>query len=155
MSVTDFRIAHIEDNKDLQQFLSNPHRHCGNELFLLTSGFILRNCNFNDIRLNERDIHLSLSRQVTSVSQFSQDVKGFYCCFSDDFINQVYTKENIENDLEFINSFLFRYPLRLNKTVFPRIEYLCNVLLDLNVSSNYDKYLIQTYLVAIIYEIKK
>ena len=155
MSVTDFRIAHIEDNKDLQQVLSNPHRHCGNELFLLTSGFILRNCNFNDIRLNERDIHLSLSRQVTSVSQFSPDVKGFYCCFSDDFINQVYTKESIENDLEFINSFLFHYPLRLNKTVFLRIEYLCNALLELNFTFDSSKSLIQAYLIAVVYEIKK
>ena len=160
-----FHVAHIEDNEDLQAVLSNPHRHCGNELFLLTSGFLLRNCNFNDIRLNDRDIHLSLSRQVTSVSQFSPDVKGFYCCFSDDFINQVYTKENIENDLEFINSFLFHYPLRLNKTVFLRIEYLCNALLELNIvdlnsadlnsSINHSKSLIQTYLVAVIYEIKK
>ena len=155
MSVTDFCVAHIEDNGDLQAVLSNPRRHSGNELFLLTSGYIIRNCNFNDIRLNDRDIHLSLSRQVTSVSQFSPSAKGFYCSFSDDFINQVYTKENIENDLEFISSFLFHYPLRLNKTVFLRIEYLFNALLDLNVSLNHNKSLIQTYLVAIIYEIKR
>ena len=155
MSVTDFHVAHIEENEDLRRILSNPHRHSGNELFLLTSGFIIRNCNFNDIRLNDRDIHLSLSRQVTSISQFSPDVKGFYCCFSDDFINQVYTKENIENDLEFISSFLFRYPLRLNKNVFLRIEYLFKVLFDLNSASNHVESLMQTYLVAIIYEIKK
>ncbi len=155
MFATDFCVSPIEKNEELQQNLINPHRHGGNELFLLTSGYLVRNCDFNDIRLNDRDIHLSLSRQVTSVSKFSQDVKGYYCCFSDEFMNQVYMKRNIENDLEFISSFLFRYPLRLNKNVSRRIEYLFNALLDLNFVYEQDRSLMQAYLVALIYEIKK
>ncbi len=155
MSVTDFYIAHIEKNENLPRNLSNPHRHCGNEIFLLTSGHIIRNCNFNNIRLNDRDIHLSLSRQVTSVSEFSADVKGYYCCFSDEFMKQIHMKENIENDLEFISSFLFRYPLRLNKNISEHLEYLFETLLKLNFIYEPDKSLIQVYLAAIIHEIKK
>ncbi len=155
MSVTNFYVAHIEGNDDLQRSLSNSHRHCGNEIFLLTSGYIIRNCDFNDIRLNDRDIHLSLSRQVTSVSEFSPSVKGYYCCFSDEFIKQIYMKENVENDLEFISSFLFRYPLRLNKKIFNHIEYLFDALLKLDFRCEPDKSLMQVYLTAVIYEIKK
>lgn len=155
MFANDFFIAFIEKDKDILQILMNPRRNYSNELFLLTSGHIIRNCNFNNIRLNGKDIHLSLSRQISFVSEFSQDIKGYYCCFGDAFMKEVHMKENLENDLEFITSFLFRYPLRLGDVVFKRIEYLFETLLELNNISGQNKSLIQVYLVAIIYEIKK
>ncbi|MDR3061587.1 MAG: helix-turn-helix transcriptional regulator [Dysgonamonadaceae bacterium] len=155
MFANDFFIAFIEKDKDILQSLASPHRNYGNELFLPISGHMIRNCNFNNIRLNSKDIHLSLSRQISFVSGFSQDVKGYYCCFGDAFMAEIHLKENLENDLEFIASFLFHYPLRLDDAVFKRIGYLFEILLGLNNISEQDKSLIQIYLIAIIYEIKK
>ncbi len=150
-----FFIASLEELSDGDPFLFHPHKHCGNEFFFVTSGHLIRNCNSNNIRLNKNEFHLSLSRQVSFIHSFSADLQGFYCRFGDLFLEQTFLKENIETDLEFINSFLRQYPIRLNKETSGHLEFLFNALRRFYLKKSVAYTLMQVYLIAIICEVKK
>ncbi|MDR1719432.1 MAG: helix-turn-helix transcriptional regulator [Dysgonamonadaceae bacterium] len=155
LKALNFRILPLAGPDICDASLLHPHSHCGNELIFITSGHLVRKCDFNDIRLNKNEIHLSLARQIAFVSEWSDDVRGYYCRFDDAFLEQIYLQDNIENDLEFISSFLSRYPLRLTLAAASRITYLLEALLQLHDEKSAHHFpLMHVYLVALIYEMK-
>jgi AraC-like DNA-binding protein len=127
----------------------------GIELILVTSGYLIRECNFNAIRINPKDIHLSISQQSTSISETWGELQGWYCRFNYSFLDLIYSKEDLVGEVELIGSFLYQYPLRLTNKVFHRLSTNFSSIAQLYNEREIDYALIHTYLVASIYEIKK
>jgi AraC-like DNA-binding protein len=121
------------------------------ELVFVRAGYLIRVCNFNEIRINRNDIHLSLSATPSAIGEMSPDIEGYYCRFDSSF----YPKENLGCELEIISSFLYRYPLCLNKNVFQRLSADFDAIFRLYNEREVDYPLIQAYLLACIYEIRK
>lgn len=151
----DFLILTLDSFTRKKDVLLQLNDKPANELFFVTSGYIIRECNFNSIRINQNDLHLSILNSATDISEISDDLQGYYCRFDNSFLNQVYLKENLEKELEFISSFLFRYPLRLTKVAGKRLESNFSSIWKLFNEVQPDNSLISVYLVACIFEIKK
>ena len=154
MSIIDLSIIPLEEFKreGNQDFFSNYKNV--NEFFFVTKGYLVRTLNFFSIRVNSREVHISLDGQLSSLSECSEDIAGFYCAFSNEFTDEVYW-DDIMKDLTFINSFMFRYPLRLFNPVFERLKYGFSILSELNQSFAKNKPLIIVYLTTVICEIKQ
>jgi AraC-like DNA-binding protein len=121
------------------------------ELVFVSAGYLIRECNFNSIRINGNDFHLSLSASPGAIGEISPDIEGYYCCFDSSF----FPKENLGGELELIGSFLYRYPLRLNRKVFRRLSAGFEAIFRLYNEREVDHSLIQAYLLVCIYEIRK
>jgi AraC-like DNA-binding protein len=125
------------------------------EIFFVTSGVLIRNFNLSAIRLNKDDFHLSLPGQITSVEEVGKEVSGYYCRFNGEWLEQIYLKNNIPDDLAFINSFMYRYPIRLPSRVGERLKNIFSILCEMNIRQEKFSRLIHTYLITAIYEIKQ
>jgi AraC-like DNA-binding protein len=125
------------------------------EIFFVTSGSLIRSFNLNVIRLNKDDLHLSLPGQITSIEDVRGEVSGYYCRFNDEWLEQVYLKNHIIDDLAFINSFIYRYPIRLPETIRERLKNIFSILCEMNIRQEKFSQLIHAYLITAIYEIKQ
>ncbi len=151
-----FFIISLDDAMEREKrFFSQAQRRSCNELFLVTSGYVIRDCNFNSIRINKNELHLSLSRQITVVKDYSPDLQGYYFRFEDTFLEQAYLRDSLEKELEFISSFLFRYPLRLTARIAEQLVSNCSRMIQLHQDIQPDPILIHAYLAASIFELKK
>jgi AraC-like DNA-binding protein len=121
------------------------------ELLFVTAGYLIRKCNFNSIRINQNDFHLSLAAPQDEISETSSDLTGYYCRFDNSF----YLNEDLGNEIELISSFLYQYPLRLNRKVFQRLSANFDSIFKLYNEWEVDYPLIQAYLLACIYEVRK
>lgn len=158
MSVNDsvhFFITPLSELKENNPDLFSFTRRAFYELLFVTSSHLTKECNFNLIRINQNDIHLSLIGQKTRICELTGDVQGFYCSFTGELFNQLYLKESITKELEFINSFLFQYPLRLNEKVAQRLNTNFEMIHRLYEEAAENSILIQAYLAICIFEIKK
>ncbi|MDR0413452.1 MAG: AraC family transcriptional regulator [Dysgonamonadaceae bacterium] len=157
MSATDsgdFFIVPLEQTgKDLPA--SPASKEPVAELVLVTSGYVVRECDFHSVRINPKDIHLSFSRRPASISEGGGELQGWYCRFNAAFSDPVYLKENLKNQIELISSFLHQYPLRLRNKTFQRLAVNLDSLTHLFGEAEKDYSLIQAYLVTCIYEIRK
>lgn len=125
------------------------------EIVLLTSGHVIRECNFNSIRVNPQDIHLSISGKPAFIKEMSSDAKGWYCRLPSSFLSSVAAHEHLTSEIELISSFLYQYPLRLNNAIFERLLSNLKFIDQLFRQAQPDYFLIYIYLLASIYEIKK
>jgi len=144
----------IEIDKNFQTELKET-RNSEIEFILVTSGYLVCKCNFNSIRINPKEVHLSISQQSMSIIEKSENLQAWYCRFDKSFLDQIYIKENLENEIELISSFLYQYPLRLNDSVFQRLISNFNFISQIANSQKSSLTLLHAYLVACIYEIKK
>ena len=155
MNNSQFHILSLSNIKD-ETSCFQVQRRRENELFFVTSGYIVREHNFTDIRINRNDLHLSLISQPSAIKELSEEIDGYYCSFSNTFLNEYpYLRENLEKELEFINSFLFQYPVRLPDKVARRIELNMKTMSQLYSETKKDYLLIHSYLLTCILEIKK
>jgi AraC-like DNA-binding protein len=158
MSATDFGGFFIIPLEKIDReflFSLSQKKDPGTEIVLVTSGYLIRECNFNAIRINPKDIHLSFSQQPASIGETGGELRGWYCRFDPAFPDPVYLKENLKDQVELIGSFLHHYPLRLTNKVFQRLAANFDSITRLFNESEKDYSLIQAYIVVCIYEIKK
>lgn len=141
-------------NKQLITSLAQRRESCI-EIILVTAGYLIRKCNSNSIRINAKDIHLSLSLQPTFIIETGGELQGWYCRFDNTFSDPAYLKENLKNHIELISSFLYQYPLRLTNKVFQRLAANFDSITKLFNEQERDYSLIQAYILVCIYEIKK
>ena len=155
MNNSQFHILPLSKIKEDISFV-RVQRRKENELFFVTSGYIIRECNFTDIRINSNDLHLSLISQPSAVKELSEDVDGYYCSFQNSFLDEYpFQREHLKKELEFINSFLFQYPVRLPERVSKRIKSNMEAMARLYSETKTDYALIHSYLLTCILEIKK
>jgi len=155
MNNSQFHIFPLPQIKENPSFF-RVQRRMENELFFVTSGYIVREYNFTDVRINRHDLHLSLVSQPSAIKELSDDIDGYYCSFQNSFLStSPYMRENTGKELEFINSFLFQYPVRLPERVSRRIESNMEAMARLCSETKTDDVLIHSYLLTCILEIKK
>lgn len=150
-----FFIVPLETLKETQIFFPSERKEIY-ELFFVTGGYIVRECNLHQIRLNRNDFHVSLTGQITSILEFSDHLSGYYCGFESAFLEQLSIKDAIEKELAFVNSFIYRYPIRLTKIIAERLGWHFHTInLLYNENGKNALQLVCTYITVIISEIKK
>lgn len=143
--------------EDIKHILSRtqPVRNNLHEIVFLTKGHLIRNINLRSIQVNSHEFHLALKNQLISVEGYSQDVSGFYCCFSDQFLESMHLKNDIDQDLSFISSYMYHYPLRLPKNLDERMNTLFTFLWKVCRQEGGPAQLHAAYLLLIIREIRQ
>lgn len=124
-------------------------------LFFVVNGYLVCKVDLNSIRINKKDFHISTFRQILSLETVSRNIECYYCCFDADFLERVYLNDKIEKEIDFVNSFLSYYPLRLNDEVCKRIKSCFANMDTLYGEEHPDWDLIHLYLLTLIYEAKK
>jgi AraC-like DNA-binding protein len=150
-----FDITTLESLAEKSGFPSPAVRGETAEIFFVTDGSLVRNFNLVSIRLNRNDFHLSLPGDVTFIEGIPENAAGYYCRFNQAFLEEVYLKNHIADDLAFINSFMYHYPLRLSGRIPERLKNIFSVLCDMNMQREKPSQLIQAYLVTAICEIRQ
>lgn len=135
-------------------FIPHPAEQPVNELFVVSSGFLIRESNGRRIRVNRYDAHCSVSRQQTAIVEHSADIAGWYCSFTSDIIDEPFLREKIAKELTWINSFLLQYPVRLNRRVARRLTLNLETIDNLGKEYSPDYPLVQPYLIACIAELR-
>jgi AraC-like DNA-binding protein len=123
-------------------------------VFFVTHGSLIINFNSNAVRLNKYDVHLSLPGHVASIEETSGQATGYYCRFNPAFLEEGYLKNNIVDDLTFINSFMSRYPVRLSAPAGERLSRIFSTLHEMNRHQEKQAHLIRAYLITAVCEIK-
>ncbi len=150
-----FIIIPLEQFLEREQFVSSSRTNELNEIFFITNGNLIRKLNKNMIQINRYDLHLSLRGQEVAICDYSENPEGYYCAFGNDFFEGLFLKESIVKDLDFINGFMYRYPLRLTKPVYERLLNIFVILEELFRAYDKNKSLIHSYLVVVICEVKQ
>jgi AraC-like DNA-binding protein len=144
----------IEINKSFSLSPETSDNHII-EVVLVSAGHLVLESNFNIIRVNSRDIHLSFSHDTNSVNEVSDDSAGWYLRLDVSSIKDHFLQEKIENETAVISSFLYRYPLYLTPSLFHRLSAVFARLFELSKTSFADDSLVYAYFLVGIYEIKK
>jgi AraC-like DNA-binding protein len=143
--------------QDADSLMLPTHAHKSNlhEIVFVTEGFLVQACNLQSIRVNKRELHVLSAGQFTSLDVLSEDVKGYCCQFDNQFLYGLLPNSGLAQELLFLNSFMHRYPLRIDKHVVRHISSCFERMIELYGEHEVNFFLIQSYLTTIVYEIKK
>ncbi|MDL2224076.1 helix-turn-helix domain-containing protein [Bacteroidales bacterium OttesenSCG-928-M06] len=125
------------------------------EIILVTSGYLIFESNFNQIRINPQEVHLSTSQTPGYIAQTSDTLRGWYGRFSPESLTDNIQREDLVNEIEMLSSFLYQYPLRLPNKAFERLSFHMHSMSYLSRNSNRDIALINAYLLVCVFEIRK
>lgn len=147
-SVNNFFIHALNDKTINLQLPLPPHKKTVNDFFIVTDGFAKRQIGINSYDIYKNELLIVPQLQVSTTEFYSEDINGFYCHFSDDFLAD--------------NSLLLNWQLtsgQLNKIIIEkdRTERICQLLKIINslYRENWEIYkkLIAQYLRTVITEI--
>lgn len=147
-SVNNFFIHALDDKTINLQLPLPPHKKTVNDFFIVTGGYANRQVGINAYEIHKNELLIVPQLQVSTTDFYSENIKGFYCHFSDDFLDD--------------NSLLLNWKLQngyLNKIIIDndRTERICQLLIIINefYRKNWgeNKKLIAQYLRTVISEI--
>ncbi|MEN7546856.1 helix-turn-helix transcriptional regulator [Rapidithrix thailandica] len=150
----DFLIAKFEDFRESMNLPIPFYRRPVTEILFITQGSIHRGCNLNKIPVKENQTHLWLENHIATVEAFSEDISGFYCHFTYNFLSDSYHTTRIIRDLQLINKFTHHRPLTPKNTALKAMQNIYERLYEIFHSDN-NPQLIRTYLQTLLLEIKK
>lgn len=147
-SINNFFIHALDDKTINLQLPLPPHKKTVNDFFIVTDGYVKRQVGINSYEIHKNELLIVPQLQVSTTDFYSENIKGFYCHFSDDFIDD--------------NLLLLNWKLQngyLNKIIIDndRTERICQLLIIINefYRNNWkqNKRLIVQYLRTVITEI--
>lgn len=146
-SINNFFIHALNDKTINLKLPLPPHKKTVNDFFIVTDGFAKRQVGINSYEIHKNELVIVPQLQVSTTDFYSEDINGFYCHFSDDFLAD--------------NSILLNWQLsdKLNKITIDkdRTERICQLLKIINNlyrnNWNQNKRLIVQYLRTVITEI--
>lgn len=147
-SVNSFFIHALDDKTLKLQLPLPPHKKTVNDFFIVTEGYAKRQVGVNSYEIRKNEILIVPQLQVSTTDFYSENIKGFYCHFSDDFLGD--------------NSLLLNWKLQdgqLNKMTIDkdRTERICQLVKIIHefYKKNWkeNKKLIAQYLRTVIAEI--
>lgn len=146
-SVNNFFIHALNDKTINLKLPLPPHKKTVNDFFIVTDGFAKRQVGINSYEIHKNELVIVPQLQVSTTDFYSENINGFYCHFSDDFLAD--------------NSILLNWQLndKLNKITIDkdRTERICQLLKIINNlyrnNWNQNKRLIVQYLRTVITEI--
>lgn len=147
-SVNEFFIHALNDKTINLRLPLPPHKKTVNDFFIVTEGFAKRQVGINSYKIYKNEL-LSVPRlQVSTTDFYSENLNGFYCHFSDDFLS---------NNSLLLNWQLASNPLNkrtINEDATGRIQQLLTMMNNLYRRNwRQNKKLIAQYLRTVITEI--
>lgn len=85
-SVNDFFIHALNDKTIDLQLPLPPHKKTVNDFFIVTEGYANRQVGINSYKIQTNEIVLVPQLQVSTTDFYSENINGFYCHFSDEFL---------------------------------------------------------------------
>ena len=85
-SVSDFLIHNLRDKSIDLKLPIPPHRKTVNDFFILTQGFAKRQLGIHSYTIQQNEMLAVPKLQVSTTDFYSEDMQGFYCHFSDEFL---------------------------------------------------------------------
>ena len=129
-----------------------PHRKTVNDFIVVTSGTMTKSAGIDIYEVGQNSIFVLPVGQITTTTNISENLKGFYCHFSNDFISDNKSQIDFLNQfpfLEWLNNPILNLEVEDAEILFnllKRIEHIYNHQL------NYE--LIKCYLVTFLMELK-
>ncbi|MCK9482425.1 MAG: AraC family transcriptional regulator [Bacteroidia bacterium] len=122
-SVNNFFIHALDDKTINLQLPLPPHKKTVNDFFIVTDGYAKRQVGINSYEIHKNELLVVPQLQVTTTDFYSEDINGFYCHFSNDFLAD--------------NSLLLNWQLtngQLNKIIIEKdkTERICQLLKIIN-----------------------
>ena len=79
-----------------------PHRKTVNDFILVTDGEMTKSAGIDSYEVTKNTIFLLPAGQITATTQISENLSGFYCHFSTDFIAESKSQIDILNKVPFL-----------------------------------------------------
>lgn len=79
-----------------------PHRKTVNDFILVTDGKMTKSAGIDSYEVTKNTIFLLPAGQITATTQISENLSGFYCHFSTDFIAESKSQIDILNKVPFL-----------------------------------------------------
>ena len=79
-----------------------PHRKTVNDFILITEGSMNKSAGIDSYEVSNNSIFLLPAGQITSTTKISENLKGFYCHFSSDFIAESKSQIDLLNKFPFL-----------------------------------------------------
>jgi len=86
-SINDFFIHDLNDRTIKLQLPLPPHKKTVNDFFIVTRGHAKRQVGIHPYEIHPDELLIVPQLQVTTTDFYSDNITGFYCHFSDDFLD--------------------------------------------------------------------
>ncbi len=93
-----FHIERIENYRRFLELPVAPHRRSVYFFLFITKGWVVRSKGLNDHRIEAGELFCLSANQITSVSEASEDVAGFYCHFTEEIFHHPQLQVQVESD---------------------------------------------------------
>lgn len=147
-NLTEFFIHALSDKNIKVRLPLPPHRKTVNDFFIVTQGYAKRKFGINTYCISENELINIPKMQVSTTDYYSENINGFYCHFSDEFL---------ANNSLLLNWKIINYhnaKIKLNNKTAIRIIKLLQTIEELYWNNwNINKKLIGQYLRTVITEI--
>ena len=129
-----------------------PHRKTVNDFILITEGSMNKSAGIDSYEVSNNSIFLLPAGQITSTTKISENLKGFYCHFSSDFIAESKSQIDLLNKfpfLEWLNNPVLKFSVDDCSNLINLLKRIENIYTQ---NPNYE--LIKSYLLTFLTEIK-
>ncbi len=140
----DFYIRSLSEQTYKLKLPLPPHRKTVNDFILLTKGSITKSSGLDNFKVAKSSICLLPAGQITTTTEITPDIEGYYCHFSDSYL----VNTNID-----LNDWMLKPIVLIEKNEMPPlIALLDRINFIYSNSANHD--LIKAYLVTFLTELK-
>ncbi|MFD2909023.1 helix-turn-helix domain-containing protein [Flavobacterium ardleyense] len=85
-NITQFFIHSFKEDAVHLNLPLPPHKNTVNEFVFITNGTMKKNLGIESFQLNKNDFLFTPKNNIASTEYMSEDLEGFYCHFSDEFV---------------------------------------------------------------------
>ena len=122
-NIADFFIHSFKDDDVLLNLPLPPHKKTVNDFVFVFKGTMTKNLGIESFNLKENDFLFTPKNNITTTEFVSDDLEGFYCHFSDEFLGSnsflrnLHSQPNRQNFLHISKSEVSILKLLLNRIV--------------------------------------
>ena len=85
-NISQFFIHSFQDNDVKLSLPLPPHKKTVNDFVFITKGSMTRNLGIESFQLQKNDFLFTPKNSITTTEQISEDLEGYFCHFSDEFM---------------------------------------------------------------------
>lgn len=147
-NVNNFFIHALNDTSIKLELPIPPHKKTVNDFFIVTDGLAKRQVGIRSYEIHKNELLIVPRLHVSTTDNYSDDINGFYCHFSDDFLGDraLLTEWNFNTTTT--------NKIRVDCSVFKRVVTLLTIMNNLYKEGFHkNKNLLEHYLRTVIVEI--
>lgn len=149
-NISHFFIHSFKEDKIKLNLPLPPHKKTINDFVFITNGSMTRNLGIDSYQLNRYDFLFTPKNKITTTESVSEDLEGFFCHFSDEFIGANPFLETLHTQS------LNENFMQISENEVENLKYLLKRMLQLYKTSNKspkDYRLISFYLSTLLAEV--